>query len=199
MLALSTSNQQPSLSLPGSPYMRRNSRGSQYSWRRPMVPSSVATGDGHGVRGASTKGRGGHGIHTDRQPLVHHTLENLPLPFADDSGAVTPSSEDLCNFNFIRNMPNGRRFSFASQHRRSGSQHAPQPGSRRSSFASNHSRASRTSRCSHQGDRSKMETLLNFKKGKNPDVVLDKSKLDDDVRMYSRLEDEVQLNLFLLF
>ncbi|RUS81296.1 hypothetical protein EGW08_010938, partial [Elysia chlorotica] len=65
------SQKRPSLSLPGSPYLRRNSRGSQYSWRRPMVPSSVATGDGHGVRGASTKGRGGHGIHTDRQPLVH--------------------------------------------------------------------------------------------------------------------------------
>ncbi|GFO41333.1 sodium channel protein [Plakobranchus ocellatus] len=171
-----------SLSLPGSPYIqRRNSRGSQYSWRRPKAPPSVAVGaagDGIGIRSASAKGRGGHGGHTDRQPLVHHTLENLPLPFADDSGAVTPSSEDLCNFNLIKNMPNSRRFSFASQHRRSGSQH--QPGSRRSSFASNHSRASRTSRGSQQCDRSKMETLLNFKKGKVPDVVLDKSKLDDD-------------------
>lgn len=153
---------QHSLSLPGSPYIhRRNSRGSQYSWRKP-VPNTK------------------RGIHcNDRQPLVHHTLESLPLPFADDISAVTPSSEDLCNnYSFIRNMPNGRRFSFASQ-RRSGHP----DGSRRSSFASNHSRASRGSHGSQQVDRSKMETLLNFKKGKVPDVVLDKSKLDDDVRV----------------
>nr|AKH03687.1 voltage-gated sodium channel alpha subunit LNav14a21+ [Lymnaea stagnalis] len=152
-----------SLSLPGSPYIhRRNSKGSQYSWRKPVT---------------ATK-RGGH--YTDRQPLVHHTLENLPLPFADDSGAVTPSSEDLCNYSFVRNMPNGRRFSFASQKRSAGPDSGKQTGSRRSSFASNHSRTSRTSRGSQQADRSKMETLLNFKKGKVPDVVLDKSKLDDD-------------------
>lgn len=160
---------QHSLSLPGSPYIhRRNSRGSQYSWRKP-VPNTK---------------REAHC--NDRQPLVHHRLENLPLPFADDTSAVTPSSEDLCNYNFIRNMPNGRRFSFASQ-RRSGiptdGSAGGRPGSRRSSFASNHSRASRTSRGSQQVDKSKMETLLNFKKGKVPDVVLDKSKLDDDVRI----------------
>ncbi|NP_001191637.1 sodium channel alpha-subunit SCAP1 [Aplysia californica] len=149
-----------SLSLPGSPYIhRRNSRGSQYSWRKP-VPTAKRSP-----------------YCPDRQPLVHHTLENLPLPFADDSAAVTPSSEDLCNFSFIRNMPNGRRFSFASQRRPDGTGRS---GSRRSSFASNHSRASRTSRGSGQGDRTKTQTLLNFKKGKVPDVVLDKSKLDDD-------------------
>ena len=155
---------QHSLSLPGSPYInRRNSRGSQYSWRKPA---------------ANNKRTAGH--HPDRQPLVNHNLENLPLPFADDSAAVTPSSEDLCNFSFVRNMPNGRRFSFSQ--RRPGGRTGDGSGSRRSSFASNHSRTSRTSRGS-QADRSKMETLLNFKRGRNPDVVLDKSKLDDDVRL----------------
>ncbi|KAH9495026.1 Sodium channel protein type 2 subunit alpha [Bulinus truncatus] len=159
----SLSQKRHSLSLPGSPYInRRNSKGSQYSWRKPMAAPK----------------RGGHSM--DRQPLVHHTLENLPLPFADDSGAVTPSSEDLCNFSFVRNIPNGRRFSFASQKRGAALESGRQTGSRRSSFASNHSRASRTSRGSQQqADKSKLETLLNFKKGKVPDVVLDKSKLDD--------------------
>ncbi|BFZ07043.1 hypothetical protein BsWGS_10081 [Bradybaena similaris] len=155
-----------SLSLPGSPYIyRRNSRGSQY-WRKPPVPSA----------------KRGHAI--DRLPLVHHTLENIPLPFADDSAAVTPSSEDLSSYNLLKNIPNGRQFSFASQKRNT----VPHPevvavrhsGSRRSSYASNYSRASRKSRGSQAGDRSKLETLLNFKKGKVPDVILDKSKLDDD-------------------
>lgn len=130
-----------------------------------------------------TAKRGGHAI--DRQPLVHHPLESIPLPFADDSAAVTPSSEDLCNYSFIRNMPNGQRFSFTA-HRRSGPPvpdglGGKQSGSRRSSYASNYSRASRKSRGSQAGDRSKLQTLLNFKKGKVPDVVLDKSKLDDGV------------------
>ncbi|CAG5116724.1 unnamed protein product, partial [Candidula unifasciata] len=155
-----------SLSLPGSPYIyRRNSRGSQY-WRKPPVPSA----------------KRGHAA--DRLPLVHHTLENIPLPFADDSAAVTPSSEDLCSYNLLKNIPNGRQFSFASQKRNT----VPHPevvavrqsGSRRSSYASNYSRTSRKSRGSQAGDRSKLETLLNFRKGKVPDVVLDKSKLDDD-------------------
>ncbi|XP_055878721.1 sodium channel protein type 4 subunit alpha B-like isoform X2 [Biomphalaria glabrata] len=159
----SLSQKRHSLSLPGSPYIhRRNSKGSQYSWKKPNVPTAK---------------RGGHSA--DRQPLVHHALENLPLPFADDSGAVTPSSEDLCNFSFVRNIPNGRRFSFASQKRSAALESGKQSGSRRSSFASNHSRASRTSRGSQQVDKSKMETLLNFKKYKVPDVILDKSKLDD--------------------
>lgn len=156
------------MSLPGSPYIyRRNSRGSQY-WRKPPVPSA----------------KRGHAI--DRLPLVHHTLENIPLPFADDSAAVTPSSEDLSSYNLLKNIPNGRQFSFASQKRNT----VPHPevvavrhsGSRRSSYASNYSRASRKSRGSQAGDKSKLETLLNFKKGKVPDVILDKSKLDDDVR-----------------
>lgn len=156
---------QGSVSLPGSPFAyRRSSRGSQFSWKK--KPSGRAT---------------------DRQPLVYQTLESLPLPFADDSAAVTPSSEDLCNFPFHKNAPNGRRYSFASQTRR----HWPdaRPPSRRSSFASNVSRNSRTSRYSVHSPldplkkESKMDTLFNFtRKGSQrvPDVVVDKPRLDRD-------------------
>jgi len=30
--------------------------------------------------------------------MVMPCLDNLELPYADDSAAVTPTSEDLCNF-----------------------------------------------------------------------------------------------------
>ncbi|XP_041352774.1 sodium channel protein para-like isoform X1 [Gigantopelta aegis] len=152
-----------SLSLPGSPFVyRRNSKTSQFSWKKKPLRA------------------------TDRQPLVHQNLENLPLPYADDSTAVTPSSDDLCNFPFHKNLPNGRRFSIASQTRR----HRPdaRPPSRRSSFASNISRASRKSRKSVTSPldpltkESKMERLFNFsRKGSQrvPDVVVDKPKKDD--------------------
>lgn len=161
---------QPSLSLPASPYIprRKGSRGStQFSWKK-----------------------GKHMHCNDRQPLVHHNPEALPLPFADDSAAVTPSSEDLCNSPFLpKNVPNGRRFSFANLSMYRHPLAAGRSGSRRSSAASQHSRSSRASRNSirsHFGEgRSKMETLLMFKsktnKSKAPDVVLDTSKLDDTV------------------
>lgn len=32
------------------------------------------------------------------RPMVLPCLDNLELPYADDSAAVTPTSEDLCNF-----------------------------------------------------------------------------------------------------
>ena len=156
---------QDSLSLPGSPFVyRRNSKASQFSWKKKPLRA------------------------TDRQPLVHQNLENLPLPYADDSTAVTPSSDDLCNFPFHKNLPNGRRFSIASQTRR----HRPdaRPPSRRSSFASNISRASRKSRKSATSPldpltkESKMERLFNFtRKGSQrvPDVVVDKPRKDDAV------------------
>ncbi|KAI0214313.1 Sodium channel protein type 1 subunit alpha [Lamellibrachia satsuma] len=67
-----------SLSLPPSPFqLRRGSRVSQFSWRRKT---------GYSPRAA------------DRQPLVLPYLMNLELPFADDSAAVTPTSEELCNW-----------------------------------------------------------------------------------------------------
>jgi len=69
---------QASLSLPPSPFqLRRGSRVSQFSWRRKT---------GYSPRAA------------DRQPLVLPYLMNLELPFADDSAAVTPTSEELCNW-----------------------------------------------------------------------------------------------------
>ncbi|XP_076370116.1 sodium channel protein para-like isoform X2 [Tachypleus tridentatus] len=62
-----------SLSLPGSPFnLRRGSRGSQFSWR--------------------------NGVHRcgDRKPLVLQTYIDAQeyLPYADDSNAVTPMSEE---------------------------------------------------------------------------------------------------------
>lgn len=165
---------QDSLSLPGSPYIhqRKGSKNSHFSW----------------------KPKGKLPIHSnDRQPLVHHNLESIPLPFADDSAAVTPSSDDLCNSPFLNKLPNGRRFSFAAL---SGYRHPLAVGksnSRRSSFASQQSRASRKSRHSIRSyiggaaEKSKMETLLNFNKNKSkvPDVVLDTSKLEDKVSLNS--------------
>ena len=67
---------QASLSLPGSPFMlRRGSKGShQFSWRN--GPRRMAAGD--------------------RKPLVLSTYLDAQehLPYADDSAAVTPMSED---------------------------------------------------------------------------------------------------------
>ncbi|KAL8566099.1 hypothetical protein ACOMHN_051825 [Nucella lapillus] len=174
------SHSRASLSLPGSPFIKRTgSRGSsQFTWK----PKHLQ-----------------HLQHLhDRQPLMHHhNPEALPLPFADDSAAVTPSSEDLCNSPFLnKNVPNGRRFSFAnlSLHR-----HPLAAGrsSRRSSNASRDSRTSRSSRHSMRSQggfgagagegRSKMETLLSkaAKGSRAPDVVLDTSKLDDTVSVNS--------------
>lgn len=63
--------------LPGSP--------------RGVVPDSLgASMDG-------SIGGGGGGVGNDR-PMVLPCLDNLELPYADDSAAVTPTSEDLFNF-----------------------------------------------------------------------------------------------------
>lgn len=160
---------QGSFSLPGSPYnlQRKGSKGSQLGWKKKQS--------------------------NDRQPLVPvpGNIEALPLPFADDSAAVTPSSEDLCNSPFfLKNLPNGRRFSFAAM---TGYRHplaAGRPSSRRSSFGSQHSRGSRSSRHSVRskigggGEKTKTEKLF-FRKTNVPDVVLDTSKLADTVSGFS--------------
>jgi hypothetical protein len=137
-----------------------------------------------------------HLLQHDRQPLVNpHNIEAaLPLPYADDSAAVTPSSEDLCNSPFLPKtnedppVANGRRLSLANlTHFHHPLAVRPHSSSRRSSVASQMSRSSRHSvRSRHHSSsdgRSKMETLLMFnrKKSKAPDVVLDTSKLDDTV------------------
>ncbi|XP_076464769.1 sodium channel protein para-like [Babylonia areolata] len=147
-----------SLSLPASPYLKGNRRSTQFSWKKNKYLHS-----------------------NDRQPLVNRNLEAIPLPFIDDSAAVTPSTEDLCHSPFLhKNLPNGRRFSFANLSLYRHPLAAGRSGSRRSSVASQYSRSSRSSRHSRDG-RSKMETLLLFNKSKSkaPDVVLDTSKLDD--------------------
>ncbi|CAH1792816.1 unnamed protein product [Owenia fusiformis] len=68
-------NRKTSLSLPPSPFTHRRT-GSGFNWRKARHPG-------------------------DRQPLVLPYLDkvNLQLPFADDSAAVTPTSDDLnlCN------------------------------------------------------------------------------------------------------
>jgi len=81
---------QSSASLPASPYsLYRNS--SQFTWRlQPLTPQS-ASGAGSGAR----------------RPLVLPCLENLDLPYADDSAAATPTSDDLCSF---QNAQNARTY-----------------------------------------------------------------------------------------
>ncbi|KAI1296926.1 Sodium channel protein para [Halotydeus destructor] len=72
-------NRKASLSLPGSPFTRRGSRGSQFSvtWVR---------NGGRSVRTATG----------DRKPLVLQSFIDAQehLPYADDSAAVTPMSEE---------------------------------------------------------------------------------------------------------
>ena len=81
---------QCSASLPASPYsLYRGS--SQFTWRlQPLTPQSTSGG----AAGA-------------RRPLVLPCLENLDLPYADDSAAVTPTSDDLCSF---QNAQNARTY-----------------------------------------------------------------------------------------
>lgn len=74
---------QASLSLPGSPFaMRRASRGShQFTWRN--GPRRMGGANNNSASG-------------DRKPLVLSTYLDAQehLPYADDSAAVTPMSED---------------------------------------------------------------------------------------------------------
>ena len=159
---------QASLSLPGSPFaLRRGSKTSQLSWRK--VKNTRAN---------------------DRQPLMPPYLENLNLPFADDSNAVTPTSDDLCNLP-LKSVLNGRRSSFLS-HQRRWSHVDGRLSSRRSSYASQISRTSHTSRHSQQssGDplkfkEGKLDNPWNWGKRRGshllPEVVVDKTKLEDNV------------------
>ena len=117
--------------------------------------------------------------HAEKQPLVH--LESLNLPYADDSNAVTPSSDDirLCNlpskFSIL-----ARRASFASSLRRQ-----REENSRRGSNVSQGSRSSRSRLSPHSPDKlTKLETAFNLKnKGLRllPEVVVDRTKLDKSV------------------
>ncbi|XP_071164276.1 sodium channel protein para-like isoform X1 [Mytilus edulis] len=119
----------PCSSLPSSPFSRRSSWRMKYAKHLP--PS-----------------------HPDHQPLVPPFLDiRNNLPYADDSNAVTPNSDDLCTLPINKQFLTARRSSFASIGRRS---HGgdPRASSRRSSYASLISRASRASIRSREHPRS---------------------------------------------
>ena len=169
---------QASLSLPGSPFtLRRGSKSSQFGWRK-------AKQHPHGPRSG------------DRQPLVLPYLDNLNLPYADDSNAVTPTSDELCNSQNTHGfLASRRRLSSASYASRiSGHGYdAPSgkfvPGSRRSSFASYASRISGHGDYSLKGKERNREpthfhwnTSIKTRAPLLPEVVVDKTKSDDNVR-----------------
>jgi hypothetical protein len=143
---------QASFSLPGSPYSKR--RKSRLSLK---IAKSLRQ-------------------HAERQPLVPVHLEALNLPYADDSNAVTPSSDDikLCN------LPS--KFSMLA--RRASMRRAFDDSSRRSSYASVTSRGSHR-HSPHSPDKDKLSMLMGaFERNKHhlsPGVCLDKSKLDENV------------------
>lgn len=153
LLRVRISYLQASFSLPGSPYVRR---------RRSRISLKIAKQLRH---------------HAERQPLVH--LESLNLPYADDSNAVTPCSDDirLCN------LPS--KFSILT--RRASMRRAFDDSSRRSSYASVTSRTSQSRHSPHSPDRDKLSMLMEAFERRNkghhllPDVYLDKSKLEDNV------------------
>ncbi|XP_060573372.1 sodium channel protein type 4 subunit alpha B-like isoform X4 [Ruditapes philippinarum] len=140
-----------SFSLPGSPYSKR--RKSRLSLK---IAKSLRQ-------------------HAERQPLVPVHLEALNLPYADDSNAVTPSSDDikLCN------LPS--KFSMLA--RRASMRRAFDDSSRRSSYASVTSRGSHR-HSPHSPDKDKLSMLMGaFERNKHhlsPGVCLDKSKLDEN-------------------
>ena len=122
---------QASLSLPGSPMtFRRGSRISQFSWCKAMKHQSAPP------------------LSHDRTPLVLPCLDNLNFPYADDSKAVTPNSDDLCNQHNAPTFypPVRRRLSSTSYNSRmSFDTRGNFPiHSRRSSYASHNSRNSYT-------------------------------------------------------
>ena len=82
---------------PDSPSLALH-RGSQFSWRfqPPVPPPSYSPQPfSNNLYQSPALSTGG--------PFVLPCLENLDLPFADDSAAVTPTSEDLCAFQNARN------------------------------------------------------------------------------------------------
>ena len=136
----------------------------------------------------------------DRQPLVLPYLDiyNLNLPYADDSNAVTPTSDELCNSQNTHGfLASRRRLSSTSYASRishpsyyEGSKFMP--SSRRSSFASHNSKLSDSR--GFFGDYSfkqkhKEPTHFHWNTSvKNraahpllPEVVVDKTKSDDNV------------------
>ncbi len=140
--------------------------------------------------------------------LLPSDIYNLNLPYADDSNAVTPTSDELCNSHGGFMGGGRRRLSSTASYgsRISHPSYAPgymdpasaggkfMSGSRRSSFASHHSRHSYTSYGDYSfkiKDRHREPTHFqwNATSMKNrgathpllPEVVVDKTKSDDNV------------------
>jgi len=96
-------------SLPGSPFSPHRvavlnpisrRRSSQFSWRKPTSKGSIYSGGGGGSRYVGGRGCGTGGM----QSMVLPCLDNIDLPYADDSAAVTPSSDELCNFSNTQHL-----------------------------------------------------------------------------------------------
>ena len=176
---------QASLSLPGSPMtFRRGSRISQFSWCKPSKRQSAPPG---------TVDRS-----HDRTPLVLPCLDNLNFPYADDSKAVTPNSDDLCNHHNTHPFypPGRRRLSSASYNSRMSYDGRPNYtlASRRSSYASHYSRNSYTAdmdpylRAREINRREPTHFQWNFPTKNNrsthpllPEVIVDKTKAEEHV------------------
>ena len=65
-------------------------RSSQFSWRRSCTSPKPPLGSG--AAGPMDS------MGSSWRPMVMPCLDNLELPYADDSAAVTPTSDELCNF-----------------------------------------------------------------------------------------------------
>nr|WQE97497.1 voltage-gated sodium channel [Varroa destructor] len=103
-----------SLSLPGSPFnIRRGSRSSG-QWR----PSGHPANGGGGAAGRRPGGGGGQPCYGGAKPLLLQTYVDAQehLPFADDSAAVTPMSEDngAIIIPLYSNLQHSRRSSYTS-------------------------------------------------------------------------------------
>ncbi|WAR18929.1 SCuncharacterized [Mya arenaria] len=145
---LTVAGTKASFSLPGSPYFRR----------RRSNPSRLSIKLAKQLRHQA-----------ERQPLVH--LESLNLPYADDSNAVTPCSDDirLCT------LPS--KFSILA--RKASMRRALEESSRRSSNVSQSSRTSH-SRHSPHSPTDKLSFLMEqFERRSKQNQLISAEKTDD--------------------
>lgn len=137
--------------------------------------------------------------------MIPRHLDDLNVPYVDDSNAVTPTSDELCNWQYTHtyyvNPMRGRRLSSTGSYQSKTSSHVDgglggkfMAGVRRDSFASRHSQHSThgvTERFKHRSTNREpthftwgAARLANNKPNQAylPEVVVDKSKSDDNVR-----------------
>ena len=142
----------------------------------------------------------------DKQPLVLPVLDNLNFPYADDSRAVTPSTEDLCNLHNTHSfVPHRRRLSSATSFKSNASHHQPHfegvrfvPRSRRSSFTSDHSKYSDASKTGelisrtlmNRGEPTYFMWTASIKRPTTtvPDVVVDGTRSDENVSLGNEIQ-----------